>query len=103
MPYGNDMVRINQFNLFGLPVKSEGFSIINNGEMNRQYSYYELYPSLNLFTPFHISEGFDQRISDKESGDKKDLTKENDIYFTYALFAVLAGTVCYILFKPLKN
>ena len=49
------------------------------------------------------TEGFDQRISDKESGDKKDLTKENDIYFTYALFAVLAGTVCYILFKPLKN
>ena len=58
MPVGNSMVRINQLNLFGLPHmdkkadKKESFV----GEMNRQYSPYNLYPSLNLFTPFSISE-----------------------------------------------
>ena len=53
MPVGNSMVRINQFNLFGLPPHDKESFV---GEMNRQYSSYNLYPSLNMFTPFSISE-----------------------------------------------
>ena len=94
MPYGNDMVRINQFNLFGLPVKSEGFV----GEMNRQYSYHDLYPSINLFTPFHISEGYSERIPGEPLIDPE----TNDIYFTYALFVILAGTLGFILLRKTK-
>jgi hypothetical protein len=101
MPYGSDMVRINQFNLFGLPVKSEGFV----GEINRQYSYYDLYPSINLFTPFRISEGFsvgDRRSQPRLLGETLIDPITNDIYFTYALFLILAGTIGFIILKTNK-
>jgi hypothetical protein len=118
MPYGSDMVRINQFNLFGLPVKSEGFV----GEINRQYSYYDLYPSINLFTPFRIAEGFSvgdrksqpfnpERVAEEQriGIEQPRLSREpfidpitNDIYFTYALFLILAGTIGFIILKTNK-
>jgi len=63
MPPKTDIVRLSQWNILGLPdnKKIDGDTFIGNrtdnyGTLNKQFSYFDFYPSLNNFSNFSISE-----------------------------------------------
>lgn len=91
-------VRITQWNLIGT-IPLETFV----GSINNQYSYHNIYPSLNTFSNFAISESMISLENSKDSinNDSYDDKDYNKIY-TGILFSILGGALVYIFMKSKK-
>uniref|UniRef100_A0A6C0HU01 F5/8 type C domain-containing protein n=1 Tax=viral metagenome TaxID=1070528 RepID=A0A6C0HU01_9ZZZZ len=91
-------VRITQWSLIGtIPVESFV------GSINNQYSYQNIYPSLNTFSNFAISESMISLEKSKDSinnhyYDDKDYNK----IYAGILFSILGGALVYIFLKSKK-
>ena len=95
LPHGCDNLRINQWNIYGVPPSKEGFT----GLLNEQFSYYDFSkPTLNNFSNFAISkpnyyEGFNSSL------DNTDLIKKhniNEIVISGILVFLLLGAIGYV-------
>jgi hypothetical protein len=73
------------------------------GSINNQYSYHNIYPSLNTFSNFAISESMISLENSKDSinNDSYDDKDYNKIY-AGILFSILGGALVYIFLKSKK-
>lgn len=96
LPHGCDNLRINQWNLYGVPRK-EGFI----GFSNEQYSYYNIAnPSLNNFSTFSISKPsyYEEFRGQKYITDEYEYGNV-DLIVSGILFFLLLGVTGYIFNK----
>ena len=96
LPHGCDNLRINQWNLYGLPRNKEGFT----GLLDDKISYYDvLQPSLNNYSNFAISkpnyyyEGFNNKDNNNKIIINQDI---NEIILCGILTFLLLGAISFV-------